>query len=103
MDAIAATEGLDGLYIGPADLSLALDLAPEMDSPVELHQTTVKRVFQAAKQHGKFVGMHCAGVEFAATAAAWGADFVTVVTDTALLRVEMAKRIARFHDLLSRT
>ena len=103
LDAIVATDGLDGVYIGPADLSLALDLAPEMDSVVELHQTTVKRIFRTAKLHGKFVGMHCNSAEFAATAAGWGADFVTVVTDTTALRVEMSGRVARFHELLALT
>lgn len=98
LEAIIATEGLDGVYVGPADLSLALGLPPEMDSANELHQATVKRVFQAAKRHGKFVGMHCNSAEFAVTAAGWGADFVTIVTDTTALRVELARRVARFHE-----
>lgn len=100
LEAIVATDGLDGVYVGPADLSLALDLAPEMDSAVELHQTTVKRIFQVAKAHDKFVGMHCNSAEFAATAAGWGADFVTIATDTSVLRAALAGRVTRFHELL---
>ena len=101
LDAIAATPGLDGLYIGPADLSLALGLAPQQDSTVELHQATVKRVFASAKQHGTFVGMHCNSAEFGAVAAGWGADFVTIVADGTALKTELARRVGVFKGLVS--
>ncbi len=100
LDAILTTPGLDGVYIGPADLSLALGLAPEMDNAHELHQSTVKRILATAKRHGRFVGMHCNSPEFGATAAGWGADFVTIVADTTALRAELARRVARFGELL---
>lgn len=102
LDAIAATPGLDGLYVGPADLSLALGLPPRQDSTVELHQATVKRIFAAAKQHGKVVGMHCNSAEFGAIAAEWGADMVTIAADGVALRVELVRRVARFEELVTR-
>ncbi len=99
LEEILATPGLDGIYIGPADLSLALGLPPEQDSVREEHQRTVKSVFAAARRHGKLIGMHCASAEFAATAAGWGADFVTIATDTAALRQELTRRVGSFAEL----
>lgn len=101
LEEILATPGLDGVYVGPADLSLALGLPPEQDSVREEHQRTVREVFAAAKRHGKVVGMHCASAEFAATAASWGADFVTIVTDTAALKSELSRRVETFRGLLA--
>ena len=100
LDAILSTEGLDGVYVGPVDLSLALGLDPEMDSTQEVHQATVKRIFAAAKHHSKFVGMHCNSPEFGVTAARWGADFVTIATDATALKVEFGRRVAAFEETL---
>ncbi len=99
LDAILSTPGLDGVYVGPADLSLALGFPPEQDSVREEHQRTVKSIFAAAKRHGKFAGLHCASAEFAAQAASWGADFVTIVTDTLALKQELARRVGVFAEL----
>ncbi|MBX3142490.1 MAG: hypothetical protein KF813_01950 [Trueperaceae bacterium] len=99
LEDILATPGLDGIYIGPADLSLALGLPPEQDSKREEHQATVKSIFAAAKRHGKVAGLHCASAEFAAMACGWGADFVTIVADTLALRQELVRRVSVYKEL----
>lgn len=50
IDEIAATEGLDGLFVGPADLSVCLGVN-NMNAP-EVRQAMGK-VGEAAKRHGK--------------------------------------------------
>lgn len=102
LEGILATPGLDGIYVGPADLSLALGLPPEQDSTREEHQRTVKSIFAAAKRHGKFAGLHCASAEFAAAAAGWGADLVTIAADTLALRQELVRRVGLFEELTHR-
>ena len=49
LDAIAATPGLDALYIGPADLSYALGLPPKADNTDPLHMETCNKILAAAR------------------------------------------------------
>ena len=66
LDAICATPGVDAVYIGPADLSFALGLAPRGDNPDPLHLATCDKILAAAQQHGIKCVMHCASAAFAA-------------------------------------
>lgn len=54
IDAIAATPGLDVLFVGPSDLSFSLGLRGGQDDP-RLHEA-IARVVAAGKRHGKFLG-----------------------------------------------
>ena len=55
IDAIAAIEGVDVLFVGPNDLSLALGIFGQLDHP--LYQRAIKDVAQAAKKHNKSAGV----------------------------------------------
>lgn len=81
VDAICATPGLDGVYVGPADLSYALGLPPQADNPHPLHMKTCDNIVAAAHRHGKKAGLHTNGAPFSANAIARGFDFVTLTTD----------------------
>ena len=52
LDAICATKGLDAVYIGPADLSFALGMAPRGDNPDPLHMATCDKILAAAHKAG---------------------------------------------------
>jgi 2-keto-3-deoxy-L-rhamnonate aldolase RhmA len=54
IDAIAATPGLDVLFIGPSDLSFSLGLRGESDHP-KLRKA-IARIVAAGKRHGKVLG-----------------------------------------------
>lgn len=54
IDAIAATPGLDALFIGTSDLSFSLGLRGDQKD-AKLH-TAIARVLEAGKKHGKPVG-----------------------------------------------
>lgn len=102
LDAILDTPGIDGAYVGPADLSLALGYPPETDSVRAPHQDAVRRVVEACHARGLVAGLHTAQPAFAAGAAAWGMDFVTIATDASAMRQELARRVAAFRDLVPR-
>ena len=51
--------GLDAVYIGPADLSFALGLAPRGDNPDPLHMATCDKILAAAHKAGIKCVMHC--------------------------------------------
>ncbi len=54
IDAIAATPGIDALFIGVSDLSFSLGLRNRQDVPP--FEDAVKRIVDAAHRHGKFAG-----------------------------------------------
>jgi len=54
LDAIAAVDGVDVLFVGPFDLSMALGIFGQLDHP--LYQQAIKDVAQAAEKHGKATG-----------------------------------------------
>ncbi|MCH9674080.1 MAG: 2,4-dihydroxyhept-2-ene-1,7-dioic acid aldolase [Gammaproteobacteria bacterium] len=81
LDAICATPGLDAVYIGPADLSFALGMAPRADNPDPVHLATCDKIRDAAHKHGIKAVMHCAGADFAAGAIKRGFDMVMLTSD----------------------
>jgi 2-keto-3-deoxy-L-rhamnonate aldolase RhmA len=54
IDAIAATPGVDVLFIGTSDLSFSLGLRGRQNEPAL--QNAIARIAEAAKRHGKFLG-----------------------------------------------
>ena len=54
IDEIAALEGFDMLFFGPADYSHAIGVPGQMDHPEVV--AGFRRVAEAAKKHGKFAG-----------------------------------------------
>jgi 4-hydroxy-2-oxoheptanedioate aldolase len=85
LDAICATPGLDAVYIGPADLSYALGLAPRGDNPDPVHLATCDRIRETAHRHGIKACMHCASAAFAAGAVKRGFDLIMLTSDVASL------------------
>ena len=51
-DEIMRTSGLNGVYIGPADLALSLGLPAMGDQPQEEHLLVVKELLAKCKAHG---------------------------------------------------
>jgi len=54
VEAIAATPGIDAMFIGTSDLSFSLGLRGNQDHPRV--NEAVEKVIAAAKHHGKIVG-----------------------------------------------
>jgi 4-hydroxy-2-oxoheptanedioate aldolase len=92
VDEIAATPGLDGIYIGPSDLSLALGLTPRAGGPPL--ESAIARVRHAAHAHGLIAGMHCSSGADARARAAEGFELVTVAVDASLFRATIARQLA---------
>jgi 4-hydroxy-2-oxoheptanedioate aldolase len=86
LDAIAAVEGLDGLFIGPTDLSLALGQPPAPKWREEPLRGAIARIQAAARANGKFAGIFCTSPEMGADMLAAGFDMVVPGNDATLLR-----------------
>ena len=88
VDAICATKGLDGIYIGPADLTLGVTkgrLPPGFDREEPEMIDVIKRILAAAKSHNIRAGIHCGTSKYAAKAIGWGFDLTTISGDVRLL------------------
>lgn len=101
---IAATPGLDGIYIGPADLTLGTQagrLAPGFDREEPEMIELIKRIAQACKENGIHACLHCGTPEYAARAIGWGFELTTVSGDSRLLAAAAAESVATFRKAVS--
>ena len=105
VEAIAATPGLDGLYIGPADLAFSLAggrLTPGFDREEDEMIAAIRRILAAAKSAGVRAALHCGAPEYAARAVEWGFDMTTVSGDSRLLAAAAGASVKRFRELTKR-
>ena len=85
LDAILSTEGLDAIYIGPSDLSLALGCTPTFDDLDPKAAEAVDHILERAKAHGVVAGIHNGTPESALKRIAKGFQFVTISSDARLM------------------
>ena len=94
VDAIAATGGLAGIYVGPADLSIGLGLEPMKAFSTDQLVEPVGRIRKACENNGVILGMHQAN---AATGITWvkrGVRFATISNDAGEFAVAAAASLA---------
>jgi 4-hydroxy-2-oxoheptanedioate aldolase len=91
LDAILGVPGLDGVYVGPGDLSLSLHL-DGADRSREL-RGVLSSIIARAVAAGVPVGVHAYNGEDAAGYAAEGATIVTVAVDAISLGEVMAQHL----------
>ncbi|GCE40096.1 2,4-dihydroxyhept-2-ene-1,7-dioic acid aldolase [Rhodococcus wratislaviensis] len=92
VDEIAAQDGVDVLFVGPLDLSFALGVPLQFDSPV--FTTALGRVLEAAHQHGKTAGILAANAALAAGYVELGFRFVAIGSDSTLLATALTEAFA---------
>jgi 2-dehydro-3-deoxyglucarate aldolase/4-hydroxy-2-oxoheptanedioate aldolase len=83
-DGIAALDGVDLLFIGPADLSLSLGIVGEFHH--EKLWSAIGRVAEAARRHGKHWGAMPSDPQFAAKAIELGCRMITIGNDVISFR-----------------
>ena len=83
LDEILDTPNLDGIYVGPADLSLAINEEPGFDRPENTKAyKEILRILEAAKKRNLFAGLHNGTPEYAKKMLDKGFDLVTVGSDS---------------------
>jgi 4-hydroxy-2-oxoheptanedioate aldolase len=85
LDAILSVEGLDAIYIGPSDLSLALGCKPAFDDVDPPVAAAIEHILERAKAHGVVAGIHNGSSEAARARVAKGFRFVTIGSDARLM------------------
>jgi 4-hydroxy-2-oxoheptanedioate aldolase len=94
LDAICATPGLAGVYVGPGDLSISMGtswlLRPR---PAEV-TAAISTVPAACRRAGIVPGMHAGSGTLAAELAAGGFQFITLTSEVGLLAGAAARDLA---------
>ncbi|BDZ52017.1 aldolase [Frondihabitans sucicola] len=96
VEAIAATPGLDGVYVGPSDLAIAVGAAFPGDPAVETEfEAALVRVAAAAAAAGVAAGIHTPHGDVAARRLGEGYTFATVAGDLNHLEQAAADHLTR--------
>jgi 4-hydroxy-2-oxoheptanedioate aldolase len=85
LDAILSVEGLDAIYIGPSDLSLALGCKPTFDDVDPKVAEAIRHIAERAQVHGVMAGVHNGRPDVALARIAMGFRFVTLSSDARIL------------------
>ncbi len=85
LDAILETPGLNGVFVGPGDLSLSLTGRADFDFRAGDLLAAVTRIAERTAAHGLIPGIFTPGAPLARAAVALGYRFVTAGSDSALL------------------
>jgi 2-keto-3-deoxy-L-rhamnonate aldolase RhmA len=99
VEGIAATDGIDVLFVGPSDLSFAMGRFRELDHPE--FRSAIERVVAAARDAGKAAGIFLASPDQVPAAVADGFRMIAIGSDggfmmqAARATVELSRRAAR--------
>lgn len=102
LEDIAATPGLDGIYVGPADLTLGTQqgrLPPGFDREEPEMIELIRRIAEVCAKNGIKACLHCGTPDYAAKAIGWGYDLTTVSSDSRLLASAAASSVGAWRKL----
>ncbi|HMK71125.1 MAG TPA: aldolase/citrate lyase family protein [Xanthobacteraceae bacterium] len=88
--AIVEVPGIDGLFLGPSDLSIALSAGKTLDPLSQEVERALDRIVAATHKAGKIAGAFCHSAERAVALAQRGMRFLAVMSDLAMLRAGTA-------------
>jgi 4-hydroxy-2-oxoheptanedioate aldolase len=91
LDEILSVEGLDAIYVGPADLSLALGCQPQLDPTAEEVVKAIEYIVARARTKKIVAGIHTASAAYAQKMIGQGFQFVTVSSDVRLLAAKASE------------
>lgn len=97
VDAIAATRGIDGLFVGPWDLSIALTNGADVDPNAPEVAPALERVLAAAAAAGKIAGIYCSSPAEALAAAARGFRLVVAGSDSGFISANATACLTALH------
>ena len=89
-DAIIATPGIDGFFLGPSDLSIALSDGKILDPLSKDVERELDKLIAATQRAQKIPGAYCHSAERAVALAKRGVKFLAVSSDLAMLRAGVA-------------
>jgi 4-hydroxy-2-oxoheptanedioate aldolase len=99
LDAIAATEGVDGVFVGPADLAADMGYLGKPGAPEV--QAEVEAALKKIQSHGKAAGILIGDLQLARRYLDLGATFVAIGNDVTLLANATSNLLRDFKQIPS--
>ncbi len=96
LDEILSVPGVDAVYVGPADLSLALGCKPRLDQTDAPVVEAQRKIVAACKRHGVVAGIHNNTAAYALKMAAEGYQLLTLASDSRFLAAKAAEEANAF-------
>lgn len=94
VEAICATEGLTGVYVGPSDLAVSMGHNPGLDRQEDDVDEAIGKILAAAQKHGKRAGIHCGSPAYLKSAFNRGFSFATIASDIRLIGQAISQNIS---------
>ena len=103
LDDIMSTTGLDGIYIGPADLSLAIGEEPSFDKPEgDKVYDTIMKILEHSKKNNLIAGIHNMKAIYADKMIKKGFQLVTVGSDQRFMSGGAKDSVSKFKNIKSK-
>ena len=93
LEAIVDTPHLDGVFVGPTDLGIALGLGPSASDEEPLLAQALAHIANICKAHGRVAGIWCSSAEMGRRMVQLGYRFVVPGHDAGCLKAEIARRL----------
>jgi 4-hydroxy-2-oxoheptanedioate aldolase len=101
LDSIVSVPGVDGVFIGPADLSLSHGNDPVMNYEDPLAKERHLRIIEGCHKHGVKVLMLAPTPQMFDRALEWGADLITVAFEAGFVAAGAAEALQRGRAAIS--
>lgn len=93
LEEILRVKGLDGVYVGPSDLSLSLGKTPTLDPSDKEVLAAMDVIVKTTRKHGLIAGVHTDGAKTALRRFEDGFQMCTILNDVRLLAMAAAQAI----------
>ncbi len=93
LDAILSVKGLDGVYVGPSDLSMAFGKPPTLDPSDGEVIAAIEEIAKVTRSKGLIAGVHTDGPATAKKRMGQGYNFLTLMNDARALSVYAANLV----------
>jgi 4-hydroxy-2-oxoheptanedioate aldolase len=100
IDAIAEVDGVDLIYVGPADLSHSMGIPGDFKNP-EI-QAVIRKVTEACKRNGKWSATSGLDLAYTRELIDAGVEFITTASDYGVIREGFKKRLVEVKELLEK-
>jgi 4-hydroxy-2-oxoheptanedioate aldolase len=94
LDSILAVQGIDGVYVGPADLGLSLGYEPTLDPTAPEVLEAIALIGARAKAAGRLAGVHTGSAAMIHRAFGQGYDFASLLTDARMFTSAIVGQVA---------
>lgn len=98
VDEIVAVDGVDAVYVGPADLSISLGLPPRNNDDEPVFVEALETIVTACKNAGVVPGIHSSG-SLTPRRLEMGFRMITVTADNVALRLGVSAELKRARNL----